>query len=116
MLHKEVEQMLAAWTLLVSAITVEVASTAAMPRTHGFRDPAWTALVLAGYALSIWLLAMVIKHIPVSVTYAAWSGLGTAGIALVGVLFLGESWGVLKGVGLLMIIGGVMILNLQATH
>lgn len=105
--------MLGAWTLLVSAIAVEVASTAALPRTHGFRDPLWTALVLGGYAASIWLLAVVIRHIPVSVTYAAWSGLGTAGIALVGVLFLGEGWGVLKGVALLMIIGGVLILNLQ---
>jgi len=108
--------MLGAWVLLLSAITVEVASTAALPRTHGFRDPLWTALVLAGYALSIWLLALVIKHIPVSVTYAAWSGLGTAGIALVGVLFLDEGWDVLKGVALLMIIGGVLILNLHGAH
>jgi small multidrug resistance pump len=107
--------MLAAWSLLLVAITVEVASTAAMPRTQGFRDPAWTALVLAGYALSIWLLALVVRHIPVSVTYAAWSGLGTAGIALVGVLFLGEDWGILNGVALLMIIGGVLILNLHGT-
>jgi small multidrug resistance pump len=104
--------MLGAWTLLVSAISVEVASTAVMPRTQGFRNPAWTALVLAGYALSIWLLSLVIRHIPVSVTYAAWSGLGTAGIAVVGVVFLGEGWGFLKGVALMMIIGGVLILNL----
>ena len=108
--------MLAAWALLLSAIIVEVGATAALPRTHGFRDPLWTALVLAGYALSIWLLALVIKHIPVSVTYAAWSGLGTAGIALVGVLFLDEGWDVLKGVALLMIIGGVLILNLHGAH
>ncbi len=108
--------MLGAWALLVAAITVEVASTAAMPRTQGFRDPLWTGLVLAGYAVSIWLLALVIKYIPVSVTYAAWSGLGTAGIALVGVLFLGEGWGVLKAVALAMIIGGVLILNLHGTH
>ena len=107
--------MLGAWALLVCAITVEVASTAALPRTHGFREPLWTAFVLVGYAISIWLLALVIRHIPVSVTYAAWSGLGTAGIALVGVLFLGEDWGILKGVALLMIIGGVLILILHGT-
>ena len=108
--------MLGAWALLVSAIAVEVGATAALPRTHGFRDPLWTVLVLGGYAASIWLLAVVIRHIPVSITYAAWSGLGTAGIALIGVLLLGEPWGALKGVALLMIIGGVLILNLNGAH
>ena len=108
--------MLAAWALLLSAITVEVGATAALPRTNGFRDPLWTALVLGGYALSIWLLALVIRTIPVSVTYAAWSGLGTAGIALVGVLALGEQWSALKGLALVMIIGGVLILNLHGAQ
>jgi multidrug transporter EmrE-like cation transporter len=53
----EVTDMISAWLLLLGAIGVEVASTAALPRTHGFREPVWTALVLGGYALSIWLLA-----------------------------------------------------------
>jgi small multidrug resistance pump len=106
--------MVGAWVLLLAAIGVEVASTAALPRTHGFRDPLWTALVLAGYALSIWLLAVVIRNIPVSVTYAVWSGLGTAGIAVVGVLLLDEPWDLVKGLALLMIIAGVVVLNLHA--
>ena len=108
--------MVGAWVLLMGAIGVEVAATAALPRTQSFRDPLWTALVLGGYAISIWLLAAVIRHIPVSVTYAVWSGLGTAGIALVGVVFLNEGWDVLKGVALLMIIGGVIVLNLHGAH
>ena len=108
--------MFGAWVLRMGAIGVEVAATAALPRTQSFRDPMWTALVLGGYAISIWLLAAVIRHIPVSVTYAVWSGLGTAGIALVGVVFLNEGWDVLKGVALLMIIGGVIVLNLHGAH
>ena len=48
--------MFGAWVLLLAAIGVEVAATAALPRTDGFRDPVWTVLVLGGYALSIWLL------------------------------------------------------------
>jgi small multidrug resistance pump len=108
--------MVGAWMMLLGAIGVEVASTAALPRTHGFRDPLWTALVLGGYALSIWLLAIVIRNIPVSVTYAVWSGLGTAGIALVGVLLLGERFDLVKGLALSMIIGGVVLLNLHAAH
>ena len=106
--------MLGAWALLMSAIAVEVTSTALMPRTHGFREPGWTALVLTGYGLSIWLLALVIRHIPVSVTYAVWAGLGTAGIAVVGVVLLGEGFDLVKGLALVLIIGGVLILNLHA--
>ena len=108
--------MVGAWALLVGAIAVEVGATAALPRTHGFRDPRWTLLVLGGYALSIWLLAVVIKHIPVSVTYAAWSGLGTAGIVAVGVLLLGERLDLLKAGALVMIVAGVLILNLHASR
>ena len=108
--------MVGAWVLLVLAIAVEVASTAALPRTQGFRDPGWTLTVLGGYAVSIWLLSLVIRHIPVSVTYAVWSGLGTAGIAIVGVLVLGERLDVVKAAALSMIIGGVVVLNLHGAH
>jgi small multidrug resistance pump len=108
--------MVGAWLLLLAAIAIEVASTAALPRTESFRSPAWTVAVLVGYAASVWLLAAVIRHIPVSVTYAVWAGLGTAGIAVVGVLFLGEGWDLVKAVALLMIVGGVVILNLHGAH
>jgi small multidrug resistance pump len=108
--------MLGAWLLLMAAIGVEVASTASLSRTQGFRDPAWTALVLAGYAISIWLLSLVIKDISVSVAYAVWSGLGTAGIVVIGLLFLGERLDVIKAAALAMIIVGVVILNLYGTH
>ncbi len=108
--------MITAWVLLVSAIVVEVAATAALPRTNSFRDPVWTALVLGGYALSIWLLAVVIRDIPVSVAYAVWSGLGTAGIALVGVLVLQDPWDVQKSFALGLIIAGVLMLNLHSAH
>jgi small multidrug resistance pump len=108
--------MFGAWALLVSAIAVEVGATAALPRTHGFREPGWTVLVLGGYAISIWLLALVIRHIPVSVTYAVWSGLGTAGIVAVGVLLLGERLDLVKAAALVLIVVGVLVLNLHGAH
>ena len=108
--------MFGAWALLLSAIVVEVGATAALPRTQSFRDPSWTLLVLGGYAVSIWLLALVIRHIPMSVTYAVWSGLGTAGIAVVGVILLGERIDVVKAAALGLIIAGVIVLNLHGAH
>lgn len=104
-------------SLLGLAIVVEVAATAALPRTAGFTQPAWTVAVLGGYAASIWLLTLVIRHIPVSVTYAVWSGVGTALVATVGFLFLGERLDAVKVAGLLAIIAGVVVLNISAsTH
>lgn len=108
--------MLQAWVLLVSAIGVEVASTASLPRTDSFREPLWTGLVLLGYALSFWLMAQVVRTIPVSVAYAVWSGLGTAGIAVVGVLFLQERLDLAKVAGIALIIAGVAAVNLHEAH
>jgi small multidrug resistance pump len=102
--------------LLMVAIVTEVAATTALPRANGFRDPVWTAFVVAGYAVSIWLLTLVVQHIPVSTTYAVWSGAGTALVAVIGFLWLDESVDALKVAALGMIIAGVVLLNLQGAH
>ncbi len=107
--------MVVAFALLVLAIGIEVASTAALPRTDGFHDPFWAVVVVAGYAASIWLLSLVVQRLPVSVTYAVWSGIGTAAIAIVGAVFLGESWNLVKVVAIGLIIVGVVVLNLQSS-
>ena len=108
--------MVVAFALLAVAIVVEVLSTAALPRTEGFRDPFWAAIVLAGYGVAIWLLAIVVQRLPVSVTYAVWAGLGTAAIAVIGVVYLGESWNPVKVTALALIIVGVVVLNLESVH
>ena len=102
--------------LLLLAIGAEVGATAALPRTDSFSNPVWTALVLGGYAVSIWLLAVVVKSMPVSVAYAVWAGLGTAAIAVIGVIVLGESWDLTKAAALTLIIVGVVVLNLHGAH
>ncbi len=108
--------MYAAFGLLLAAIAAEVAATSALPRAEGFRNPLWSALVIGGYAVSIWLLALVVEHLPVSTAYAVWSGVGTAAVAVVGAMWLGESWDALKVIALAMIVLGVVLLNLQGAH
>ena len=76
--------------LLLLAIAAEVGSTSVLSRADGFRDPLWTSVVLGGYAFSIWLLAIVVRVMPISTAYAVWSGLGTAAIAVIGALWLGK--------------------------
>lgn len=102
--------------LLGLAIVVEVVATALLPRTAGFTSPGWTVLVVAGYASSIWLLTVIVRSMPVSVTYAIWAGAGTALVAVVGLVFLGESFSWLKAASLVMIVAGVVGLNLTGAH
>jgi small multidrug resistance pump len=106
----------AAVGLLLVAIVIEVAATSALPRTKGFHEPAWTAVVLAGYALSIGLLAVVVRDLPVSVAYAIWAGLGTAAVAVIGVVVLGEPLTPAKAVSIAAIVVAVVVLNLSGAH
>jgi small multidrug resistance pump len=108
--------MLSPFVVLLAAIGIEVGATAALPRTRGFHDLAWSLLVLGGYALSIWLLAVVVRQMSVSVAYAVWSGLGTAAIAAVGVVAMGERMDAVKLTALGLIIVGVVVLNVHTAH
>ena len=109
-------QVYGAVVLLMAAIGIEVASTALLPRAAGFTEPLWSAVVISGYGASIWLLAVVVRSMPVSVAYAVWSGVGTAIVAVVGYLFLGEQLGWAKVLSLAMIVVGVIGLNLAGSH
>ena len=108
--------MFIASALLAIAIAIEVGATAVLPRAAGFSDPFWSAIVLAGYGVSIWLLTLIVKQLPVSMVYAIWSGLGTAAVAVVGVMWLHEPLTALKLLALALIIGGVVLLNIGAPH
>jgi small multidrug resistance pump len=107
--------MFSPFVVLLAAIGFEVGATSAIARTRGFHDLPWSVLVMGGYALSIWLLAQVVRQMSVSVAYAVWSGLGTATIALVGVVVLGERIDAVKVLALSLIIVGVIVLNLHAS-
>jgi len=108
--------MLGAALLLMAAIGIEVAATSLLPRAAGFTDPLWTAIVVAGYISSLWMLALVVRTIPVSVAYAVWAGVGTATVAVIGFTFLGESMSWLKAASVGLIVLGVVGLNLVAAH
>ncbi len=74
------------------------------------------AIVVAGYVSSLWLLALVVRTIPVSVAYAVWAGVGTATVAVIGFAFLGESMNWLKAASVGLIVLEVVGLNLVASH
>ncbi|OKJ06689.1 DMT family transporter [Kitasatospora sp. CB01950] len=104
------------YLLLALAIASEVCATSLLKLTEGF-SRLWPSLAVAvGYVLSFFLLGRALKHIPVSVAYAVWSGAGTAAVAAIGTTFFGESLGRLQWCGIALVIAGVVLLNLRSSH
>jgi small multidrug resistance pump len=100
------------WVYLVLAIVLEVAGTTSMKLSEGFTK-FWPAVAVAVcYGVSIYLLALALKRIDVSVAYAVWSGVGTALVAAIGVLWFREPLTALKLASLILIVAGVVGLNL----
>jgi small multidrug resistance pump len=102
--------------LLAIAIVVEVTATIALRYSEGFTKLGPTAIVVVGYGTCFFLISLVMKHFEVGFTYAVWSGIGTALIAIVGIVALGESATMIKGVSLALIVLGVAGLNLTTSH
>jgi multidrug transporter EmrE-like cation transporter len=102
--------------LLSLAIVTEVAGTVALRYSDGFTRLVPSAVVVLGYGISFWLLALVLRELSVGTTYAVWSAAGTALIAVVGVFAFGEPATALKLASLALIIIGVVGLNLAGSH
>ena len=105
--------------LLLLAILSEVVGTVALKASEGFARLGPTLLVVVGYVLTFYFLGLALKQIPLGVAYAIWSGLGTAGAVVAGVLLWRESLNLAGFVGIALIVAGVLILNLfpcSSTH
>ena len=102
--------------LLAIAIASEVAATISLRYADGFSRPLPSTIVVLGYALSFWLLSLVLRDIPVGTTYAIWAGAGTAAIAVIGMALLGEPATALKVGSIALIILGVIGLNASGAH
>jgi small multidrug resistance pump len=105
------------YLILLGAIAFEVLGTSLLKATDGFTRLWPTVVCLSSYVVAFLLLAWAIKQqMPVGVAYAMWSGLGTAAIVVIGVLFLNEAISLQKIAGVLLVIGGVVVLNLGGAH
>jgi len=102
---------------LVLAILLEVSGTTCMKLSEGFTKIVPSILLFVFYSLSFGMLTLALKRIDVSIAYAVWSGVGTALIATIGVMWFKEPVTALKLISLALIIGGVVGLNLGGgTH
>ncbi len=101
---------------LALAIAVEVTATIALRYSEGLTR-LWPSVVsLIGYVLSLGLLARALLTIPVSTAYAVWAGVGTAAVAAIGMIALGEPASLLKIVAIGLVVAGVVLLNVSGAH
>ncbi|MET1114507.1 MAG: SMR family transporter [Comamonas sp.] len=99
------------WFFLFAAVATEIAGVSVMKLVS--QDAAWSALLFmyAMIGLSFFLLATAMEHIPMAVTYATWETLGLTAVAFIGYQFFDESLGLLKVLGMALLVAGVVLVN-----
>ena len=98
--------------LLSLAIAFEVAATLSLKASAGAPQP-WTAAVpaFAGYAVAFVCLAHSLETLPVGIAYAIWSGVGTAGVAMLAMWIFGETPPPAAWLGIALVVVGVTVLG-----
>ncbi len=105
------------WLYLAGAIALEIAGTTSMKLSLGFSRLTPSVLLFVFYLGSIISLTLALQKIEVSIAYAIWSGVGTAAIAVIGMLFFHEAVSTTKLVSIALIVVGVIGVNLGgASH
>jgi quaternary ammonium compound-resistance protein SugE len=100
------------WTLLVLAGLCEVAWAIGLKYTEGFTRPLPTVGTVSAMLISIWLLGIAMKSLPVGTAYAVWVGIGAVGTAILGIILLNESANPARLVSLGVIVAGIVGLKL----
>jgi quaternary ammonium compound-resistance protein SugE len=103
-----------AWTLLVLAGLFEVGWAVGLKYTAGFTRPWPTVATVAAMVISMGLLGVVARQLPIGTAYAVWTGIGAVGTAALGIWLFGESASMLRLVCLMLIITGVVGLKFGA--
>lgn len=102
------------WLILIVAGLFEVGWALGLKYTEGFTRPWPTLWTLAAMTISLGLLGVALKTLPVGTAYAIWVGVGAAGTTLAGVLLFGESMSVARLASLSLLLAGIVGLKLTS--
>ena len=102
------------WTLLFFAGLFEVAWAIGLKYTDGFSKLVPSALTVAAMVASVVLLGLAMKQLPVGTAYAVWTGIGTVGTVILGIVLMGDSAAPMRLVCLSLIVLGILGLKLTA--
>jgi len=105
-----------AWLWVFLAGIAEIGWMAALKLSDGFTKPSWLVGALLISFISVGFMALAVRHIPMGTAYAVWTGMGAAGIAIVGILFFGEPKTVARIAFIVCVVVGIIGLKLTATE
>jgi len=105
-----------AWLALLSAGLLEIIWAFFMKRSAGFTLPVPTAITLVAMAASFALLGFAMRHLPLGTAYAVWTGIGALGALALGILVLGEAASPLRLAAAALILAGIVLMKLSASH
>ena len=100
------------WIILFIAGLLEVAWAVGLKYTHGFTRLVPSAFTLVSMAGSVFLLGLAMRQLPLGTAYAVWTGIGTVGTAIAGMVLLGEPAGALRLGCIALIVAGILGLKL----
>lgn len=104
-----------AWVILVLAGLFEIGWAVGLKYTDGFTRLWPTVGTIASMLVSLGLLGLALKSLPLGTAYAVWTGVGTVGTAILGIVLMGESAAVMRLVCIGLIVAGIVGLKLVSS-
>ncbi|MNG77614.1 Quaternary ammonium compound-resistance protein SugE [compost metagenome] len=103
------------WIILFFAGLFEVGWAVGLKYTDGFSKPLPTVLTVAAMAISLGLLGLAMKELPLGTAYAIWTGVGAVGTVIAGIILFGESMALVRLVSVALIVCGLVGLKVSAS-
>lgn len=101
------------WIILFFAGLFEVGWAVGLKYTEGFSKPLPTVLTALAMLVSLGLLGLAMKHLPLGAAYAVWTGVGAVGTVIAGIILFGESMALLRLASVALIVCGLVGLKLS---
>jgi quaternary ammonium compound-resistance protein SugE len=103
-----------AWMILVAAGLLEIGWAVGLKMSNGLSRTGPAIATVAAMVVSMWLLAVAVRTLPVGTAYAVWTGIGTVGTAVVGIVLLGEPATTARVACIGLIVAGIVGLKLSS--
>lgn len=100
------------WIYLLFAGLLEVAWAVGLKASNGFSRPLVSVVTVVCMIVSLWLLALAMRGLPLGTAYAIWTGIGAVGAFVVGIAAFGETASALRIVSIVLIVAGLIGLKL----
>ncbi|GGB82001.1 quaternary ammonium compound efflux SMR transporter SugE [Dyadobacter sediminis] len=104
------------WIYLVIAGLLEIVWAYFMKQSEGFTRLMPTVITIVAMIASFGLLAAAMRTLPLGTSYTIWTGIGAVGSFIVGIIFLGEQFSLIRVLAVLLIIAGLIVLKLTSDH